>query len=201
VPAEISEQSRIIEAAYRCLAASNGDGISVTDILREAGLSTRAFYRHFDSKDNLLLAMYRRDSDSLHAELDAAAHAAESPAEALRQWIEGYLRLTWHPRRRQRVLVLSSAELLRTTGYADERARSMTQMQDGIAEILRRGLADRSFPWADPEPDARAIRAMLTEAFAEQMSASAKVTATAAAADLIDFAFRALGADKRGQSI
>ncbi|TVT13146.1 TetR/AcrR family transcriptional regulator [Amycolatopsis acidiphila] len=189
-----------MDAAYRCLATSNGDGVSVTDILREAGLSTRAFYRHFDSKDNLLLAMFRRDSDRVHAELESAALAAGSPTEALRAWIEGYLRLTSQPRRRQRVLVLSSAELMRAAGYADERTRSMIRLQDGIAEILRRGLDDGSFPWAAPEPDARAIRAALTEAFAEQMSRSTTVPAAVAADQVINFAFRALGARRPGET-
>jgi AcrR family transcriptional regulator len=193
VAAEVSERSRIIDSAYRCLAASDGKGVSVTDILRGASLSTRAFYRHFDSKDTLLLAMFRRDSDRLHAELDATAAATASPREALRAWIDGYLQLTTQPRRRQRVLMLSSAELMRTGGYADERARTMSRLQEGIAHILVQGREDGSFPWANPEADSRAIRAALTEAFAEQMAGSAAVDAAAAAAEVTDFAFRALG--------
>jgi AcrR family transcriptional regulator len=50
---------RIINAAYRCLAAAAGAPVSITDILEEAGLPTRAFYRHFESKDALLLSMLR----------------------------------------------------------------------------------------------------------------------------------------------
>lgn len=191
---EVSEQSRIVDAAYRCLAQSNGEGVSMTEILSAAGLSTRAFYRHFESKDALLLALFRRDSDRLHSELDAAARSAASPAEALRTWIEGYLRLTAQPRRRQRVLVLSSAELLRATGYAEARAESMRRLQEHIAGILRQGKADGSFPWTDPEADAQAIRAVLTEAFSERMSGSSRTTAADAAAQVADFAFRALGA-------
>ncbi|HVV12657.1 TetR/AcrR family transcriptional regulator [Amycolatopsis sp.] len=197
MPVEVSEESRIIDAAYRCLAQSNGEGVSMTDILSAAGLSTRAFYRHFESKDALLLAMFRRDSDRLHAELDAAARSTASPPEALRAWIEGYLRLTALPRRRQRVLMLSSAELLSATGYAEARAQTMRRLQEHIAGILRQGQADGSFPWTDPEPDAQAIRATLTEAFAERMSGSARTSAATAAAQVTDFAFRALGARGR----
>ncbi|GAB2982251.1 TetR/AcrR family transcriptional regulator [Amycolatopsis acidiphila] len=198
MPVDVPEESRIIDAAYRCLAQSDGEGVSMTDILGAAGLSTRAFYRHFESKDALLLAMFRRDSDRLHAELDAAARSAASPAEALRTWIEGYLRLTAQPRRRQRVLMLSSAELLGASGYAEARAQSMRQLQEHIAGILRQGQADGSFPWTDPEADARAVRAILTEAFSERMSRSARTTAADAAEQVTDFAFRALGAGKRG---
>ena len=62
VTADTGERSRIIEAAYRCLVDSGGGGLSVTGVLNAAGLSTRAFYRHFDSKDALLLAMFRERS-------------------------------------------------------------------------------------------------------------------------------------------
>jgi AcrR family transcriptional regulator len=196
VPAEVSEWSRIMDAAYRCLASSNGGSVSVTDILRTAGLSTRAFYRHFESKDNLLLAMFRRDSERVLTELQSSATAAADPRDALRNWIEGFLRLTIQSRRRQRVLILSSEELMRANGYAAERARSMAAHQAGIAQILHRGLEDGSFPLAEPGPDARAIRAVLSEAFTELMSNSATMTAAEAADEVTGFAFRALGAAK-----
>ena len=34
-------------------------------ILERAGLSTRAFYRHFQSKDELFLALLRQEGDAL----------------------------------------------------------------------------------------------------------------------------------------
>ena len=76
MPTESAERERIIKAAYRCLAETSGGGASVGDILKAAGLSTRAFYRHFGSKDDLLLAMFRRDSERLLAELQGAAARA-----------------------------------------------------------------------------------------------------------------------------
>jgi len=183
-----------MEAAYQCLVDSDGRGVSVTDILRAAGLSTRAFYRHFESKDSLLLALFQRDSERLLAELRADAEAAGSPREALRGWIERFLRLTSETRRRRRVLVLSSEELLRANGYANQRALSMAAQEKAIAEILERGHDDGYFPLAKPAPDARAIRALLAEAFSELMRPGRSMTAAEAAAEVTDFAFRALGA-------
>ncbi len=193
VTADTGERSRIIEAAYRCLVDTGGGGLSVTGVLNAAGLSTRAFYRHFDSKDALLLAMFRRDSDRVHAELTAAADAAPTPPEALRAWIFGFLSLTADPRRRRRVLVMSCGELMGTAGYAAERARMTAGHRAAIAAILERGRADGSLPWADPDADARTITAALSAAFQERM-AQPPGSAEGAAEQVADFAFRALGA-------
>jgi AcrR family transcriptional regulator len=186
---DVSERSKIIAAADRCLALSDDGGVSVSGILAEAGLSTRAFYRHFESKDALLLALFRRDSERVFAELRAAADAAPGPAEALRRWIDGFLGPDTGVRR-HRVLVLAAADgMVRGIGYAAERDRWAGAHRAAIADILRRGRDDGSLPWADPEPDARIIMAALSEAF--------RRPARDAAARLTDFAFRALGARHR----
>ncbi|MGW1028555.1 TetR/AcrR family transcriptional regulator [Streptomyces sp. NPDC002577] len=191
---ESAERERIIKAAYRCLADSNGGSVSVGDILRDAALSTRAFYRHFDSKDDLLLAMFRRDSGRLLAELQGAVARAASPTDALRGWIEAVLRVTSDAQRRRRVQILSSEGVKRAVGYAGERARSVAAQEAAIAQILYQGREDGSFPWSEPDSDARAILAVINQAFDEQMSQSASVSAAEAAARVVDFALRALGA-------
>lgn len=188
-----SERERIMQAAYRCLIARKGESVPVTEILAEAGLSTRAFYRHFDSKDSLFLALFRRDSERVLAELQAASTRASSPADALREWVEGFMRLPAESRRRRRVLALTSPEVQHAGGYATELSRFMAAQEAALAQILHRGLEDGSFPWAEPEADARAIRAILGQAFDEQMRRSAVPSAADAAAHVVDFAYRALG--------
>ncbi|WP_413796906.1 TetR/AcrR family transcriptional regulator [Streptomyces iranensis] len=194
MPTESAERERIIKAAYRCLAEVGGAGASVGEILRTAGLGTRAFYRHFDSKDDLLLAMFRRDSERLLTELQSAAASAATPVEALQGWVEAMLRLTSEARRRQHVRILSSEGAQRTAGYAAERARVAAGQEAALAQILHRGRQDGSFPWAEPESDARFIRAVIAQAFDEQMAPTASMSATEAAARVRDFVLRALGA-------
>ncbi len=194
VQAEVSERTRIVDATYQCLAARPG-GISVTDILTAAGLSTRAFYRHFESKDSLLLALFRQDGERVFAELRAATAAAGSPREAMEAWIRGFLELTAHTRRRRRVTLLNSPEVVRAEGYPAEHARVMTEHEAAIAEILREGHADGSFPAAKPETDARLILAVVSEAFTDRMSRPTAISAAKAAELVTDFAFRALGAE------
>ena len=181
-----------MEAAYRILAAEQHATLAVADVLAEAGLSTRAFYRYFDSKDTLLLAMFRRDSERVLAELQAAAAATPNAVEALRSWIYGMVRLTADPRRRQRALVLDSGEVTRAKGHRTERARYEAAMDAVLTQILHRGHSEGSFPLARPSLDARYLRAVLDQAVRDQMSAYSAAGADDAAADLFDFAVRAL---------
>jgi len=196
--ADGDERMRIIDAADRCLTARDGATVSVTDILAEAGLSTRAFYRHFESKDSLLLALFRRDSERLAAGLDSAVAAATSPDDALRRFVHGTLLLTAQAHLRQRVTIVMSEQAQRARGFPAERARFHARQEAAIAQILRQGRLDGTFPWARPEADARSIRGALNQAFDDQMSGSATVTADEAAARIIDFVFRALGAASAG---
>lgn len=189
-----AERAKIMEAAYRVLAANEGAAISIADVLSAAELSTRAFYRHFDSKDGLLLAMFRRDADRVLAELQTASASAPSAAEALRSWIGGMLRLAADPRRRRRALVLDSAEVIRAKGYHAERARYEAAEVAALAQILHRGHGDGSFPLARPATDAAYIRAALQQAVGEQLSQTAAAGAEEAAELVVGFALRALGA-------
>jgi len=192
---QASERAKIMEASYRILAASEGGTLSLAEVLSAAELSTRAFYRHFDSKDGLLLAMFRRDADRVLAELQSVAAAAPTAAQALSGWIAGMLRLTADPRRRQRALVLDSPEVTRAKGYRAERARYETAENAALAQILHRGRADGSFPLARPASDAAFVRAALHFAVNEQLSQSSAVGADEAAQAVLDFALRALGAE------
>lgn len=48
---------RILDAASRLLEEHRWADLRLEDVMREAGLSRTAFYRHFDDRDALLLAM------------------------------------------------------------------------------------------------------------------------------------------------
>ena len=189
-----AERDRIIDAAYRCLEETGGATASVADILAAADLGTRAFYRHFAAKDDLVLAMFRRDSERVIAELESVVADAASPAEALRGYVSAVMRLVSSRQRMRRVLVMTSEEARRAHGYAVELNRSRLSQQAIVAGILVRGCEDGSFPLVrDVRADARSISAALWQAFDEQITGTAPVTADGAADEVADFALRAIG--------
>jgi AcrR family transcriptional regulator len=191
--AQRAERARIIDASYRALAARRGESISVTDILRTAGLSTRAFYRHFDSKDALLLAMFRQESTALLNRLETQAAAAPTPAEGLRTWIAEFLKVVSVPRWRQRALVLGSAEVTRARGYPGERQRLQVGHERGLVAVLERGRQTGWFTTVDPANDARWLQGAIGQAFDAHLRGVAGEPVEETVDLLTGFAFRAVG--------
>lgn len=156
-----AERREIVRAAYRIIDRSSGKSSSVQAILDEAGLSTRAFYRHFRSKDELLTSMYRTASQRVTAELAAAAIAAEGPVQAFAAWVDLLLSVAYSPNRAVQARVLTSTEALSSSGVAG--ARTTTEMANTavLIEILERGKLTGDFPQTEPVPDARAVSSVV----------------------------------------
>lgn len=193
-PDQATERASIVAAAYRLLAGSDGASVPIMDILHAAGLSTRAFYRHFDSKDALLLAMFRTDSERFLNELSTLVAEAPTARDALERWITHHLEVVSERRRRQHLVVLRSDEVKRARGYQAEAERYRVAQDEALTSLLRRGIADGTLPLARPERDARYIRAALGDAFAELMDRSPGSDGSDVLESLLDFADRALGA-------
>jgi AcrR family transcriptional regulator len=87
----VEEMQRIVDATYVLIERTGGLDPSLRDILRETKLSTQAFYKYFQSKDELFLVLL---DDGRRQLLDYLAHRMErasSDEEKLRAWIEGVL--------------------------------------------------------------------------------------------------------------
>ena len=184
----------IIEAAYSCLSAPHSGVIPVAAILQRAGVSTRAFYRHFESKDELFLAMLREETDALAQRLDRIAdEASGSPVEQLTAWIDEMFGVIQDEQVRMHLTVIDSDEVRAATGYRETRERAHIDRERSLVEILRRGRTDGTFPLSDPERDAVAISAVVSRVMITQPSDDVHEVRPAMAR-VLDFALRALGA-------
>ena len=87
--AEIHQQ--IVKDASRRVRAEGLNGAAVSAVMRDAGLTHGGFYKHFESKDELLLESLR---DGFGEIADTLAHAAEQarPGEAWKTIVRTYLR-------------------------------------------------------------------------------------------------------------
>lgn len=189
------ERQTIIDAAYRCLDRNAGESLAIGEILAEAGMSTRAFYRHFGTKNELILEMFRRDRERVIAELRQVVARAETPVQALADWMSFMLTLMTDRRKRGRVASFYSDEIRRTPGYTQEVGRFMAAEQAAIAGILYQGVADGTFLACTPEADSRTIRAALEAAYEEQLDRSASMSVAETVSQLLGFVLRGLGAD------
>ena len=76
---------RLLETAQAAF-AEKGANVSLDEIARAAGVGIGTLYRHFPTRDALVEAVYRNDTEQL---IEAAARLAaeSSPVEALREWL------------------------------------------------------------------------------------------------------------------
>jgi AcrR family transcriptional regulator len=76
---------RLLETAKAAF-AEKGSGASLDEIARTAGVGAGTLYRHFPTRDALVAAVYRNETDQLVAAADRLAET-HPPVAALREWL------------------------------------------------------------------------------------------------------------------
>jgi AcrR family transcriptional regulator len=155
---ETEDELRLLLDAALVVMQRNGyQDAAVADILNEAGLSTRSFYRHFQSKDQLLCALYRSEAERAAERLTVKVAAAPDPKRALDAWIEEIMSFGHHRTKAARAAVLGSPGAMRAEGYAEETRRAARLLVAPLKALLAAGKTTGVFPDADPESDALLI--------------------------------------------
>jgi AcrR family transcriptional regulator len=190
------DRGYIIDAAYSCLSEPHSGPIPVAAILQRARVSTRAFYRHFESKDELFLAMLRQEGDALADRLDRIVDKPGAPVDQLKEWIRQMFGWMHDAELRMHLTVIDSDEVRAAKGYRETRERAHADRERSLVEILRRGRTDGTFPLADPEHDAIAISAVISREMANQ-SLDDEQRLRRSLDWMLEFALRALGAEGR----
>jgi AcrR family transcriptional regulator len=189
-----AEKQQIVRAAYELIKRDGSKETSVHDVLRAAGLSTRAFYRHFRSKDELVLEMYQVDCDRVNATVAAAVAAAAEPLAALEAWIDQNLAVVYEPRRLRHAVVLSSTEVSSAEGYTDVKNAGLAEQRASLVALLHDGRAQGVFPHAQPETDSLAIQAVVGAHMRARLDRDPAALTRADARDrTVDLFRRALG--------
>jgi AcrR family transcriptional regulator len=78
-------RERILEVAKQEFTRS-GANASLDDIVKQAGVGPGTLYRHFPTREELLMAVYRTEMEKLAAAEQSFAEAIP-PVEALRAWL------------------------------------------------------------------------------------------------------------------
>jgi AcrR family transcriptional regulator len=184
----------IVEATYRLLRANASEGTSVNEILREAGLSTRAFYHHFDSKGELLLQLVRDEHERMSAALSAAVAVAATPMDAVAAWVDTFLAAAYTPSRAKRAIVMMSPDAQRAPGYREVTVEGARRHQALLAQVLDDGKRDGAFPHAEPEPDSVAFHSVVIPIIRSRLLGEQAPTRAAARSHTLHLISRALGA-------
>jgi len=148
------EVRRLLEATFVLIERTGELEPRVGDIVREAGLSNQAFYRHFPSKQALLVAVLDEGVRILASYLEHRMQAAASPSERVCEWLRGLLEQALSPAgaRATRPFVLARVRL--AEAHPEEVAESERQLTALVREALRAAVAAGELPAAEPEGDA-----------------------------------------------
>ena len=152
------DRDDILRAAFRLVGALRDQPVSVQQILEAANLSTRAFYRHFRSKDELIITMYRTAAERVAVELAEVVAAAPGPVEALRAYIHHHLAVVYEVRRARQTSVLNSSEARAAAGFDRATEDDAAHRRELLAAVIADGRRSGVFSSAtDPQEDARAV--------------------------------------------
>jgi AcrR family transcriptional regulator len=151
------EVRRLLAAAEAVLARTGYDGLRVDDVLAEAGLSTRAFYRHFAGKSELFLALFDRETDRAQERLRARVEREPTPDTQVRAWIAGSLGLAYDARLAPRTRLFALDGQLVARAFPAETEQCVASQLQPLVAAVARGRDVGAFVHADPERDARAI--------------------------------------------
>ncbi|MEY2422082.1 MAG: hypothetical protein QOI95_2149 [Acidimicrobiaceae bacterium] len=190
----LSELDALLIAARDVLDERGYAGLRVEDVLREAGLSTRAFYRHFSGKDALFLALFEQESMRADLRLRARVEQPDGPVEAVREWIEAVLAVVYEPRLAKRALLFAGERGSLARRFPEEIDRLTRRQLEPLEAAIEAGRADGTFPSAHPANDARAIHHLCSGLINDRLYGATSLSRADAVALATRFALNALGA-------
>jgi AcrR family transcriptional regulator len=162
---------RLVAAAREAFAA-HGPNAPLDDIARAAGVGAGTLYRHFPTRLALFEAVYRDSVERLCADGDRLA-ATELPAEALVDWLKGFVTVVSQKRGlaaaltdegRASELFAQCHAMINATGAALlDRAKAAGAVRDDVAlgDLLKMAKAFAHAAETSPEGPALAERLLV----------------------------------------
>lgn len=152
-----AEAERLVQATLALIRERGELEPPVAAIVKRARLSNQAFYRHFRSKHELLVAVLDHGIVLLEDYLRARMAAAATPSERVRAWLRGMLEQALNARGAEatRPFALARSQLARhhPQEVAASEQRLTALVREAIADAKRAG----ELRTADPEADAEAL--------------------------------------------
>jgi AcrR family transcriptional regulator len=155
---QASESQIIISAARRVLEREGSTGFRVHDVLSEAGIGTRALYRHFDSRDALVLAVFVEAAEEEALRLRSRMEAAPDPLGAVSVWIEARLELAFDEQIGNSMRDISLEAHQASRDAPEQMEIALDRLLEPLVEQLALGQAKGLFVTEDPVQQALSIQ-------------------------------------------
>jgi AcrR family transcriptional regulator len=148
----------LVNAAAEIVREEGIASVNVARVLDRAALSTRAFYRHFDSKDALVSAVFLQMAQIEMRRLKRRMAGASDPVDAVVAWIDGRLDLAFNERIRSDLRKMSLEAQSQMFAAPELVSDAYGEILKPLIEQLENGRAAGLFPGIDPAADALSIQ-------------------------------------------
>lgn len=142
-------RNSIIAATLRLIEAKGIQGFTLSDAAREAGVAKSAPYRHFESKQAILVAVAVDCFGRFHGQLARAAERPD-PEDALQGMLRAYFDTALHHPAEFRAMFASGIDKAADAELSVVAERCFHQLTAAVARCLGRGERSKVVP--DPVP-------------------------------------------------
>ena len=182
----------IVAAALETLREQGVRGLSVAAVLDRAELSTRAFYRHFESKDQVVAAVFLEMAHAEKRRLQRKMTKAGNPVQAVAAWIDGRLDLAFDENIKSDLRSLSLEAQSQIFAAPQLVQPAYEELLKPLIEQLSDGLRSGEFHDVDPVTGAESIQGVVW-ASTERQWAAANCERAEVRRRAIRFCLRGLG--------
>jgi AcrR family transcriptional regulator len=151
----------ILSAASKIVREEGVGALSVSQVLRRTQLSTRAFYRHFESKDQLVSAVFLEMARVEMLRLRRGMADATDPVRAVAAWIDGRLDLAFNDQIRSDLRKVSLEAQSQMFAAPELVGPAYSEILRPLIEQLRRGTDLGMFTDIDPDNEALSIQGVV----------------------------------------
>jgi len=151
----------ILSGASKTLREQGVRGVNIAAILERTGLGTRAFYRHFASKDELVAAVFLEMARVEERRLRRRMASATTEIDAVAAWIDGRLDLAFDANigsDLRRVSLEAQSQMFASPNLVQP---AYAELLKPLSEVLQRGLQHGVFHDIDPVTDAQVVHAVV----------------------------------------
>ena len=162
------ERAQLLTAARQVLDRSGWWGFKVESVLKQAGVSTRSFYRHFQKKSDLLLALLELELGGAAIHLRRVTATDAGPADRVRAFVAAIIDMAYREELAKPSSLFAShwRELL--PEYPEAIHECNARMIAPLIDAIRDGVDAGVFTSSDPTADAWATFYLVSSLTADQ---------------------------------
>jgi len=192
------ERLLLLDAAMRVLERTGWWGFKVDSVLRQARLSTRSFYRHFEKKNDLLLALLEHEINGVTVHIERLTAAAFTPTDKITAYVTAIVDTAYRSDLAKRAALFATQWRELQQHYPDALRRCRAGLIAPLENAIRAGQATGDFRVEDSAATAQVIFSLVSGMTADEVTLGCETPRTEFEGTIMPFVARALGLDDAG---